>query len=149
MLEIRDLTDLVSIYHAPGCQCSEACRALTLKEKTMDRDEGLKVLSPAEAGRELHLLTVQEMKRHRDLSYTEAQARTMRVNPELVRWYARTTTEEPSTKAYAEAGAEVQKRISAERVKNPDLGLADAMRKVLDADAFLKARYLGRPILKP
>ncbi len=149
VLEIRDLTDLESMYHAPGCQCSEACRALTLKEKTMDRDEGLKVLSPAQAGRELHALTVQEMKRHRDLSYSEAQARTARVNPELVRWYARITTEEPSTKAYAEAGAEVQKRISAERVKNPGLGMADAMRKVLDADAFLKARYLGRPILKP
>ncbi len=48
VLEIRDLTDLESMYHAPGCQCSEACRALTLKEKTMDRDEGLKVLSPSD-----------------------------------------------------------------------------------------------------
>ncbi len=115
----------------------------------MDRDEGLKVLSPTEAGRELHLLTVQEMKRHRELSYREAQGRTLKINPELLRWYARSVTEETSTRTYAEAGVEVQKRISVECAKNPGLGMSEAMRKVLDADAFLKARYLGRPILKP
>ncbi len=114
----------------------------------MDRDEGLKVLSPAEAGRELHALTIQEMKRKPELTYREAQGRTLKINPELVRWYSR-VTEETSTRTYAEAGAEVQKRINAERGKNPGLSISDAMRKVLDADAFLKARYLGRPILKP
>ncbi len=114
----------------------------------MDRDDGLKVLSPAEAGRVLHALTMQEIKRHRELSYSDAQERTKKINPELVRWYSRATEETPTMK-YAEAGAEVQKRITAERAKNPALGISDAMRKVLDADAFLKARYLGRPILKP
>ncbi len=60
VLHIKDLSDVSTLYHASGCQCSEACRALTLQEKAMDldKDKGLKILTRAEAGRELDSLTV-------------------------------------------------------------------------------------------
>ena len=81
------------------------------------------------------------MKRHPGLSYKEAQERTARINPELVRWYAGVTTTDPTLRTYANASGEVQKRINTAQAKTPGLSTGDAMRKVLDQDPELKARY--------